>query len=109
VPPLRAEAGNVGIYPHQGAHTQADWCEGGEFVRNATISRDNGLPREAFFNRLIADLSTIRGLPEELCWFSRGEAVEALLLRAMRVYDFPVAPRDNEAAFIDRCGRGNGK
>lgn len=90
-------------------HTPAECREGGEFIRNATISRDNGLPRDAFFNHLIADLSMIRSLPEDLRWFARDEADEALLLRhAERVYDFTLAPKDNEAAFIADCGKAGG-
>ena len=44
-------------------HTSAECSEGGEFIRNAAISRDNGLPKDAFLNHLIADLSMIRTMP----------------------------------------------
>jgi len=87
-------------------HTSAECREGGEFIRNAAISRDNGLPKDAFLNHLIADLSMIRSLPEELRWFARDEIDESLLVRhAERVYDYRMSARDNEAAFLAECGR----
>ena len=87
-------------------HTSAECREGGEFIRNAAISRDNGLPKDAFLNHLIADLSMIRGLPEELRWFARDEADESLLVRhAERVYGYRMSAKDNEEAFLAECGR----
>lgn len=89
-----------------GRHTQAECREGGEFIRNAAMSRDNGLPAEAFLTRLIADLSMIRGLPEGVRWFARDEADESLLIRhAERVYAERMSARDNEEAFLAECGR----
>ncbi len=89
-------------------HTAAECREGGEFIRNAALSRDNGLPRDAFLNHLIADLSMIRGLPESVRWFARDEADESLLVRhAERVYDYRRPPKDNEAAFLAECGKDN--
>lgn len=88
------------------AHTSGECREGGEFIRNATISRDNGLSRDAFFNHLIADLSMIRGLPESVRWFARDEKDESLLIRhAERVYDHGRPPRENEEAFLADCGK----
>jgi hypothetical protein len=87
------------------SHTSAECREGGEFIRNAALSRDNGLPREAFLNHLIADLSVIRDLPARMRWFARDEADETLLVRhAERVYDYRMPPRDHEAAFLVECG-----
>ena len=87
-------------------HTSAECREGGEFIRNAAISRDNGLPKDAFLRHLIADLSMIRGLPEGMRWFARDEADESLLVRhAERVYDYRMSAKNNEEAFLAECGR----
>lgn len=87
-------------------HTSAECREGGEFIRNAAMSRDNGLPKEAFLVHLIADLSMIRGLPREMRWFARDEADESLLIRhAERVYGYRISAKDNEEAFLAECGR----
>ena len=89
-----------------GRHTQAECREGGEFIRNAAMSRDNGLPEDTFLTRLIADLSMIRALPEAVRWFARDEADESLLIRhAERVYAERMSARDNEEAFLAECGR----
>ena len=93
-------------------HTSAECSEGGEggeggeFIRNAAISRDNGLPKDAFLNHLIADLSMIRSLPEGVRWFARDEADESLLIRhAERVYDYRMSAKHNEEEFLAACGR----
>jgi hypothetical protein len=87
-------------------HTPAECREGGEFIRNAAISRDNGLSRDAFLNHLIADLSMIRSLPEGVRWFARDEADESLLVRhAERVYDQYTPPKNSEEAFLAECGK----
>ena len=91
---------------HAGSHTSAECREGGEFIRNAAISRNNGLPKEAFLNHLIADLSMIRGLPASVRWFARDEADEALLIRhAEDVYASRLAPKEHELAFVAECDR----
>jgi hypothetical protein len=87
-------------------HTSAECSEGGEFIRNAAISRDNGLPKDAFLRHLIADLSMIRGLPERMRWFAGDQADESLLvLHAERVYDYRMSAKENEEAFLAECGR----
>lgn len=91
-------------------HTPAECREGGEFIRNAALSRDNGLPKDAFLNHLIADLSMIRGLPEAMRWFARDEADESLLIRhAERVYDRHMPPKDNEESFLAECSKDIGE
>jgi len=87
-------------------HTSAECSEGGEFIRNAAISRDNGLPKDAFLNHLIADLSMIRTMPEGIRWFARDEADELLLIRhAERVYDHRMSAKHNEEEFLAACGK----
>ena len=40
--------------------------EGGDFIRNAALSRDTGTTREFFVGRLEEDLLTIRAVPPSL-------------------------------------------
>jgi hypothetical protein len=88
------------------SHTAAECREGGEFIRNASLSRDNGLSKDAFLNHLIADLSMIRSLPEAVRWFARDEKDESLLVwHAERVYDERLSPEEHEAAFLADCGK----
>jgi hypothetical protein len=89
-----------------GRHAPAECREGGEFIRNAAISRDNGLPKEAFLRHLIADLSVIRGLPEGMRWFARDETDESLLIQhAELVYGYGMSAKDHEEAFLTECDR----
>ena len=64
------------------SHPLAECREGGDFIRNAAVSRDNGITREFFMSRLAGDLMAIRSFPPELRWFARNEDDEALLTNA---------------------------
>jgi len=78
--------------------------EGGDFIRNAALSRDNGMSREAFLGRLQDDLATIRSFPPSLRWFVRNAADEAFLVAEVQaVYDLPLSPEQHRPEFIGRC------
>lgn len=95
-----AYAENAALQPHP-----IDEClEGGEFIRNAALSRDNGITRDYFMSRLHADLEAIRSFPPQLRWFVRNEQDETLLTTAaQKVFDTPQAPRRHEIEFVDEC------
>lgn len=81
-----------------------DCVEGSDFIANAARARDNGMSREAFIERLEADLAAIRSLPPALRWFVRGENDERLLRESVRrVYDRPLAPERHREAFLVKC------
>lgn len=85
-------------------HPIEECLEGGEFIRNAALSRDNGISREFFMSRLIEDLIAIRSFPPALRWFVRNEIDEALLTGAVeQVFDAPQPPRRHEIEFVDKC------
>ena len=89
-----------------GRHTPQECREGADFIRNAALSRDNGLPREMFLERLHADLFVIRAMPVGLRWFARDQADESLLIQhAERVYAQPVRPGAHEEAFVVECDK----
>lgn len=86
------------------SHPIEECLEAGEFIRNAALSRDNGISRDYFLSRLSEDLITIRAFPPQLRWFARNESDEALLTGAAeRVFDAPQPPRRHEIEFIDEC------
>lgn len=93
-------AADVALQPHP-----FDECrEGGEFIRNAAFSRDNGISREYFMTRLADDLELIRSFPPQLRWFVHNELDEVLLTdAAARVFDAPQAPQRHEIEFVDEC------
>ena len=85
-------------------HSVAECREGGEFIRNAARSRDNGMTREAFMYQLEFDLRAIQAFVPELRWFARDESDEQMLLRhAGRVFDRPLDPLQHENQFLNAC------
>ncbi len=86
------------------AHPLEECREGGEFIRNAALSRDNGISRDFFMSKLADDLEVIRSFPPQLRWFVRSESDEALLTNAAAsVFDAPQKPRRHEIEFVDTC------
>jgi len=78
--------------------------EGGEFIRNAALARDNGMTRAFFVGKLEEDLIMIRAFPPQLRWFAQDASDERLLTEAvLQVFDAPLKPEQHEAAFIMNC------
>ena len=63
-------------------HPLEECREAGDFIRNAALSRDNGISRDFFMSRLADDLEVIRSFPPHVRWFVRNELDEALLTDA---------------------------
>ena len=82
-----------------------DECtEGGDFIRNAALSRDYGITREDFIGRMHGDLQAIRAFPPELRWFVQDDDDEGFLLaHAERVFDAPGVPASHENDFLQAC------
>ena len=73
--------------------TLADCLEASDFIADAALSRDNGMTREAFIERLNGDFVAIRAFPIELRWFVRDEDDERFLESAAEhVFDTPATP-----------------
>jgi hypothetical protein len=84
--------------------TLTDCLEGSDFVANAARSRDNGMTRLSFIDRLEADLAAIRAFPPQLRWFARDEDDERFLVAAAtRVFDQPLPPERHQAEFLAAC------
>ena len=78
--------------------------EGSDFIANAARSRDNGLPRATFLERLDADFAAIRAYPPDLRWFAHDRDDESFLRGAVvEVFDRPVAPEDHRSEFLLAC------
>ncbi len=93
-------AGTVAAHPL----SLQECTEGGEFIRNAALSREYGISREQFMGRLLEDMVAIKAFPPELRWFVQDEYDEAFLTQAVaRVFDSPARPEQHEAAFVAEC------
>ncbi|MBI3527534.1 MAG: hypothetical protein HY067_06150 [Betaproteobacteria bacterium] len=86
------------------ALTLAECTEGGEFIRNAALARDNGITREFFVNKLVEDLAMIQSFPPQLRWFVQDSSDEKLLSEAVfKVFDEPMKAEQHESSFISAC------
>jgi len=92
----------IPAFPHD--FTLEECNEGGEFIRNAALARDNGMTRAFFVGKLEEDLVLIRAFPPQLRWFAQDASDERLLTEAvLQVFDAPMKPEQHEAAFIMNC------
>jgi hypothetical protein len=91
-----------------GPHSARECREGGDFIRNAALSRDGGITREFFVGRLEEDLLTIRAFPPALRWFVRDAEDERFLRAEVEaVFDAPQDSERHRADFLERCTRHN--
>ena len=78
--------------------------EAGEFIRNAALSRDNGLKREAFMDQLRGDLMAIQSHPPDMRWFAQDADDEAFLIAAVeKVFDAPAKSAEHESETLRSC------
>ena len=78
--------------------------EAGDFIKNAALSRDNGITREFFIQKIEDDLIVIKSYPAEMRWFAKDDYRETLLLSAAkRVFDEPTSAIRHQIMFIDSC------
>ena len=78
--------------------------EAGEFIRNAALSRDAGMTRRDFMDRLLGDLMAIRGHPAEMRWFAQDDEDEAFLVAVVEsVFDAPGKSTEHESEMLHKC------
>jgi hypothetical protein len=78
--------------------------EGSDFIGNAALSRDAGMPGEAFIERMEQDFAMIHAFPNELRWFVHDADDEIFLLTEARdVFERPAAPDGHRRAFLEAC------
>jgi hypothetical protein len=88
----------------QQPHSARECREGGDFIRNAALSRDGGTTREFFVNRLEEDFVTIRAFPAALRWFVHNPADEQFLrAEVTAVFDVPQGSETHREGFLARC------
>ena len=84
--------------------TLAECAEGGDFIMHAAMSRENGMTREAFLERMESDIRLIQAFPPHLRWFVQDEDDEELLTSAARlVFDSPREPESHQSEFLAAC------
>ena len=84
--------------------TLTECAEGGDFIMHAAMSRENGMTREAFLERMESDIRLIQAFPPQLRWFVQDEDDEQLLTWAARlVFDAPREPASHQSEFLAAC------
>jgi len=85
-------------------HSASECREGGDFIRNAALSRDGGATREFFVNRLEEDLVLIHAYPPALRWFVHDADDEKFLRAEVEaVFDAPQPSERHRSGFLERC------
>ena len=88
--------------------TKQECAEGGDFIRNAALSRENGMDGTTFITKMLADVALIRSFPVELRWFVQDVQDEDFLVKAATdVFEHPKAPEEHQRSFIGACMSGS--
>lgn len=84
--------------------TLEECLEGSDFIMHAAMSRENGMTREAFLERMENDIHAIQAFPAELRWFVQDDDDAELLTSAARlVFDAPRDPQRHQSEFLATC------
>jgi hypothetical protein len=84
--------------------TRQECTEGSDFIKNAALSRDNGMDGMKFLTRIIDDFEAIKSFPPELRWFVQDEQDEDYLLKAVaEVFQNPKDPQAHQRDFFSEC------
>ena len=78
--------------------------EASNFIKNAAMSRENGMDGLTFMAKMLADFLAIRSFPIELRWLVQDLQDEELLIKAVsEVFGDPRAPELHQRAFLEQC------
>jgi len=84
--------------------TLSECVEGSDFIGNAALARDAGMPEEKFIDRMQQDFRLIHAYRQELRWFAHDSDDEEFLLGAAReVFEHPGVPEEHRRAFLESC------
>jgi hypothetical protein len=91
---------------HAHALSLDECSEGSDFIRNAALSRDQGMPERQFVAQFQADVQALQRLPAELRWFVQDRDDEFFLLSAVQdVFRQPRPAAVHQAQFAIACVR----
>ncbi len=102
-----AAAGLLAMPAAQAHALSLDECsEGSDFIRNAALARDEGMPERQFIAQFQADVQALQRLPAELRWFVQDKDDERFLLSAvLEVFRKPKPATVHQAQFAMACVR----
>ncbi len=78
--------------------------EGADYIRNAAISRDQGITEKKFMQVFETDMRMIQAVPRELRWFVQDDEDEAFLRAQLSVvFRQPQPPQKHAQEFAHAC------
>ncbi len=84
--------------------SRQECVEGGDFIKNAALARDRGMPEESFISKIQDDIEVIKAFPPPLRWFVQDdEAADFLIAAATEVFRKPQEANKHRANFIKAC------
>ena len=84
--------------------SREECAEGGDFIKNAALSRENGMDGMTFLARTIEDFAAIKSFPPSLRWFVQDQYDEDYLLKAVAdVFSNPREPQAHQTNFFGDC------
>ena len=84
--------------------SREECTEGSDFIKNAALSRENGMDGMTFLARTIDDLALIKSFPPTLRWFVQDQHDEDYLLAAVaEVFSNPQEPQMHQRRFFGEC------
>ena len=84
--------------------SKEECVEASDFIRNAALSRENGVDRTTFITKIIDDFALIKSFPAELRWFVQDTEDEEFLLKAAtEVFEHPTEPNVHQRNFLKAC------
>jgi hypothetical protein len=93
-------AGSAAAHPL----SREECTEGSDFIKNAALSRENGMDGMTFLARTIEDLALIKSFPPALRWFVQDQHDEDYLLAAVAdVFSHPLEPQLHQRRFFGEC------
>ncbi len=91
-----------GVHGHQ--LSVAECKEGSDYIRNAAISRDQGVTEAKFMQVFETDMRMIQAVPRELRWFVQDDEDEAFLRSQLNlVFRHPQPPQKHAQEFAQAC------
>jgi len=91
---------------HSHALSREECAEGSDFIRDAALARDDGMPERQFVAQFHADVQALQRLPAELRWFVQDKDDEVFLLSAVQdVFRRPRPAAVHQAQFAIACVR----
>lgn len=106
-----AMALSVALLSAAGAHelSISECREGSDYIRNAALSRDNGVSERKFMEVFETDMAMIQSVPKSLRWFVQDAEDEAFLRAQLgKVFQHPQPPQQHARDFAEACMRRTG-